>query len=82
MSPSPVPMKKERKRHSRDKELPVKRDRPSEDLLLSRRLSADLDEIVSPQKSGTLVKRQKLDGQPFDLKISRHDRLASSQSKR
>lgn len=57
ISPVPTPLKNEHK----EIDMPVKRDKPSEDLFLCRRLSEDLDEIVSPGKS-SLVKRQKLDG--------------------
>ena len=45
-----------------------------------RRLSADLEELAMPENSGLLAKRQKLDGKPFDLKITRLEMIAQNTS--
>lgn len=55
---------------------------PSDDSSQKRRLSEDLNELAMDEKSTLLIKRQKLDGQPFDLKITRLEMIANSPSKR
>lgn len=62
--------------------MPMKRMHPSDDSSQKRRLSEDLNELAIDEKSTLLIKRQKLDGKPFDLKITRLEMIANSPSKR
>jgi len=58
----------------------LKRHQPSDDSSQKRRLSEDLAELQD--RSSLLVKRQRLDGQAYDLKITRLEILANSPSKK